>query len=111
MKGGGEPGLPLRQKGFESLDGLVGAAEAGELAHGPQPAAIAARMNAARVGKLTREREIAVEIESGDIVRRREWIHFHSAAGGEVLLPRRLLRASGPCPLFFAHGVECRIRK
>ena len=49
-------------------------------------------MDASRIGKLAGEGEIAVEIEPGDIGRRGQRIHFHSAHRGEVFFPGAALR-------------------
>src|SRR5712692_4055148 len=55
VEGGGEPRLALLQEEVEALVGVLGGGEAGELAHGPEPAAVHARVDAARVGELARD--------------------------------------------------------
>jgi len=47
--------LSLRQQIAESLIGVFGSAEAGELAHRPQAAAMHRRVNAAGVRRLARK--------------------------------------------------------
>src|SRR5207237_9061514 len=49
---GGESGLSVREEVLEALVRVSGGAEAGELAHGPEPAAITGRMDAAGVRKF-----------------------------------------------------------
>ena len=56
IEGHGEAGLPLRQEIVVALVGLFGRGEAGELAHGPELAAIHVAMDAARVRKLSGRR-------------------------------------------------------
>ena len=52
IEGGGEAGLALREEIAETRVGVFGGAEAGELAHGPQAAAMHGGVNAAGVGRL-----------------------------------------------------------
>ena len=49
---GGEAGLALCEQIAKALVGVFGGAEAGELAHGPEAAAIHRGVNAAGVGRL-----------------------------------------------------------
>ncbi len=62
VKGSGEAGLPLREEITEALVGIFRGAEAGELAHGPKAAAVHGGMNAARVGRVTGEAELAIRV-------------------------------------------------
>ena len=52
IKGGAQPGLPLFEQKTKAGVGFLRRAEPGELPHGPQPAAVQVRMNAAREGIL-----------------------------------------------------------
>jgi hypothetical protein len=54
-----ETGLAPRQEELVPLVGVLGGAEAGKLAHGPEPASVHRLVNAAREGKLPREAESA----------------------------------------------------
>ncbi len=58
IEGDGEAGLALREQITKALIGVFGGAEAGELAHGPEAAAIHGGMNAAGVRRLARVAEI-----------------------------------------------------
>ena len=60
VEGHGKAGLSLREQVAEARVGILGGAEAGELAHGPQAAAVHAGVDAARVGRLAGQAEIAV---------------------------------------------------
>ena len=62
-----KPGLALREQIAEALVGVLGGAKAGELAHGPQAAAIHGGMNAARVGRLAGIAEVALRVPAGEI--------------------------------------------
>ena len=53
---GGEPHLPRGEQLAEAVVGLLRGAEAGVLAHGPEPAGVHRRVDAAREGKLARAR-------------------------------------------------------
>ncbi len=55
VEGGGQPGLAVLEQVAEALVGLLAGAEAGELAHGPQPPAVHGGVDAARVGELAGE--------------------------------------------------------
>jgi hypothetical protein len=48
---------------FETRVGLFGRAEAGELAHRPEFAAITGWVNASRVGKLAGERNVPLDVD------------------------------------------------
>ena len=64
---GRKAGLALRKQITEALIGVFGGAEAGELAHRPEPAAMHCRVNAARVRWLARVTEIAFRTPVGKI--------------------------------------------
>src|SRR5207248_8408811 len=88
-----------------------------KLAHGPQPSAIAGRMDAAGERKFAREGEITLKIEIGDVVRRRERIDLHAAHGGEIFLPGaalsddRIVDFPPPSRSFLADGAKSGRRK
>ncbi len=63
VEGGREAGLPVREQELEALVGLARAAEAGELAHGPQAAAVHRGVHAARVGILAGIAEVLRVLE------------------------------------------------
>src|SRR5687768_16964656 len=87
MKRNRESVLALRQEVLISLVRLLRRAEAGELPHRPELAAITGGMKSARVGELPRKCEIAIEIEIGHMRGRGQWIDLHSADGREVFFP------------------------
>ncbi len=64
IEGGAKAGLPLVEQELEALVGLPRRAEAGELAHGPQPTAVHAGVDAARVRILAGIAEIGIGIEA-----------------------------------------------
>ena len=94
---GREAGLALRQEVAKALIGVFGRAEAGELAHRPQPSAMHGGMNAAGVGRLTGEAQVAVGVPAGEI-------------GGSVKTPDRISGNCGEFGLalgtFFERGPE-----
>src|SRR5436305_7468186 len=98
MERGGESGLAVREEVLEPFIRLRRRAEAGELAHGPEAAAIAGRMDAARVRELAGESDL-VDVLIGDRERRGERIRLHTAERSEVFFPRWF--DLGP-PLLFA---------
>jgi hypothetical protein len=53
IEGHGESAATLGQQVLIALIGLFRGCKAGELPHGPEPAAVAAGMDAARLGRLT----------------------------------------------------------
>src|SRR4029077_4309857 len=55
VEGDGETRLPIGEQVLVAAVGLLGGREPRELAHGPEPAAVPARMNAARVRELARK--------------------------------------------------------
>ena len=58
VEGGGEPGHAVRDEVLEALVGVLRRAEAGELAHRPEPAAVHRRLDAAGVGELAGQPEV-----------------------------------------------------
>ena len=54
VEGGGETGLTLREEIAETLIGVLGGSEAGELTHGPEAPSMHRGVNATRVGRLRR---------------------------------------------------------
>ena len=62
---GREPGLAVVEQVAEALVGLLGRAEAGELAHRPEPAAVHRRVGAAGEGILARVAEVALVVDVG----------------------------------------------
>ena len=82
VEGRGKPGvrgglgLGLLQQVLEALVGVVGGAEARELAHGPEPGAIALREQASRVGELAGSGQIALDVCSAVI-----WLGSTAAPG------------------------------
>ena len=83
-----EPGLTVGEQKLVALVRVACAAESGELAHRPEPAAIAVRVDAARIRKLTRHpqalrltrlyvergeqrRDLAGRVGEGDVASRR----------------------------------------
>ena len=60
-----EPAAAMFQQIFVALVGFFGRSEAGEHAHRPELAAIAGRVNAARVGRLAGIAEILVVVPVG----------------------------------------------
>ena len=89
VEGGAESGLALFEEEFEALVGLPRRAEAGELAHGPEPAAVHGGVDAARERILTRITEIGFGVETVEAVGRVERVDGDAADGGGRLLARR----------------------
>ena len=87
-----EARLPVVEQVVEALVRLLRRAVAGELPHRPELAAIAGRVDAARVGVLPRPAEVALEIEAGLRVGPGERLDRRAGDGRPVLLPRRRLR-------------------
>ncbi len=69
VEGSGEAGLALSKKITEALVGVLGGAEAGELAHGPEASTMHGGVNAAGVGRLTGEAEVAGGVPAFEIGR------------------------------------------
>ena len=72
VEGGAQPGLPLVEQELEALVGLPRRAEAGELPHGPEPAAVHGGVDAARERVLAGIAEVGFGVEAGEAVRRVE---------------------------------------
>ena len=84
IEGHAQAVLAVGEQVEEARVRLLGAAEAGELANRPRPAAVAGRVDAARVGRLTRQPEVTRRLD---------------AARGEVgLVVEPLDRARGDGP-------------
>src|SRR5207302_1448149 len=64
VEGGAQAGLAFFQQEAEALVGLARRAEAGELAHGPQPAAVHAGVDAARERVLAGVAEVVLGVEA-----------------------------------------------
>src|SRR5579859_7410536 len=79
---------------------VLGGAEAGKLAHGPELAAVHGAMNTAGVGVLTRIAEVAVVIEFVEVILGIELLYRDARKRGEVCGRGR---RAGP----FAHLAPC----
>ena len=88
IEGGAEAGLALVEQEPEALVGLPRRAEAGELAHGPQPAAVHGGVDAAREGILPGIAEVGFGIEVAEVFGRVQGVDGHAADGGGRLLAR-----------------------
>ena len=86
IEGGAEAGLALAEEELEAFVGLAGGAEAGELPHGPEPAAIHGGVDAAGERILAGIAEVGVGIEAVESFRRVEGVDGHAADGGGRLL-------------------------
>src|SRR5258706_303890 len=67
IESGGEAGLSLREEVAEALIGVVGGAKAGELAHGPEAAAVHRGMNTTSVGRFAGQAELGGRIPGRQI--------------------------------------------
>ncbi len=94
-----EAGLAVVEQVVEALVGLLGGAEAGELAHRPKPAPVHRRIDAARVRVLAREAEVALRVPVGEVVPGVEGPHLVSRDGLEQRLALGLLRVDLLHPL------------
>ena len=90
----GEPGLPVVEQVAEALVGLLGGAEAGELPHRPQPAAVHRRVDAARERILAREADPL--LERPDVLGRVERRDRLAAERGEQRVALRRCAGSAP---------------
>ena len=72
IEGDAEPGAAGGEQGLVPLVGLLRRAEPGELAHRPQLAAVAGRVDAAGVGEFAGVVEVALVIEARQVVGRVE---------------------------------------
>ena len=91
VEGDREAGLALREQVLEALVGVGGGAEAGELPHRPELAAVAGRVDAARVRELAGDADLALRVEVRRLLGGDEVRHLHAGDRGEVLLPERHL--------------------
>ena len=68
VEGHGEAGLALLQEVAVAAVGLLGVAEAGILAHGPEPTAVHGGLDSAGKGELTREAKLIQVFPAGKII-------------------------------------------
>ena len=101
IEGHGKPGLPLREQIAKAAIGILGRAEARELAHGPQPAAIHRGVNAARVRRLAGIAEIALGIPIREVGLGVEPPNRIARDGGEFRRALRRFLECGPQRVFF----------
>ena len=98
VEGGREAGLAVVEQVAEALVRLLGGAEAGELAHRPEPAAVHRRVDAARERVRAGVAEVAVVVEL-DALRRVERLVLEPGDRAEELalpLGRRLVQLALP---------------
>ena len=86
VEGGAEAGLALFEQEAEAFVGLPRRAEAGELPHGPEPAAVHGGVDAARERILAGVAEVGVGVEAVEAVGRVQGFDGHAADGGGRLL-------------------------
>ncbi len=86
-----ETGLAVVQQVAEALVRLLGGAEAGELAHRPQPAPVHGRIHAPGVGVLARESDVPLGIGVGEVLPGVEGPHLLPGDGLERRLALVLL--------------------
>src|SRR5262249_14103659 len=98
VEGHGKPHLPVLEQIVKALVGLGRVAEARELPHGPQPAAIHRLVDTTRVRILARKADVAQVVAILVVGRRVERLDVAARAGLEeiVALLRRLLVAALP---------------
>ena len=101
VEGRREPGLPLLEQELEALVRVLRRAEAGELAHGPELAAVHARVGAARERVLARMPKLVVVGPAVLVLRRVQRLHFHVRQGRIRGQPIGRLRVDAAQPLFF----------
>src|SRR5579884_73428 len=89
IKSGTEAGLSLSEEKLEAFIGLPRRAEASELPHSPQTAAIQRRMHATSVRVLAGIAEIDVGIEAVETFRRVQRLDGHAADRGWRLFALR----------------------
>ncbi len=95
------PVCPWREEELEALVGVLGGAEAGELAHRPQPAAVHARVDAAGVRELAREADARLRVVA-DVLGGVQRLDLHVGDGREPhrsLVPRAAVRPLEPFAL------------
>src|SRR5690242_774859 len=100
VEGGRETALAVGEEVTEALVRVLGATEAGELPHAPEPASIHRRVRAAGEGILARLADVFV---GGKVVLHVDRIDLHVGDGGEAtetFLDRVVLLQ----PLALSHG-------
>src|ERR1019366_3219156 len=108
IEGNGESAATVFEKIFIALVGFFGRGEAGEHAHRPELAAVAGRVNAARVGRLAGIAEILIVIPvSGKIGLGVEAANRRVRDGAETSVAVLVeVRAGGSANWFFGSLVE-----
>ncbi len=107
IESGGEARLAVSEEIAKALVGVFGGAEAGELAHGPEAGAVHGGVNAAGVGRLAREAEVAGGIPVGEVGGGVEAADGIAGDGGEVgLALGGLACRSGHGEEFTDFGIE-----
>jgi hypothetical protein len=86
IEGGGQPGLAVVEQVAEALIGVLGATEARELAHRPQPPAVHRGIDATREGKGARDADARTVRQVGVGV---QGSHRLAGEGRELDLPLR----------------------
>src|SRR6185437_5918799 len=108
-----EAGLALGEQEAVAFVGFFRGGEAGELAHGPELAAVAGGVDAAHIRCCAGGAHVAVEIEvRGQIRRGVERVHRHAAEGGEIVRalgagPRAVKIGAGGHPTCSLGGGRC----
>src|SRR5216683_2957664 len=85
VEGDREAGLAVGEEVTIAAVGFLGVAEAGVLAHRPEPPAIHRGLHAAREGVFAGEADIVEEIEILDVIGLVSPLDFDSGSGGEAL--------------------------
>ena len=104
-----QPGPARLQQRLVALVGFFGRPEPGELPHRPQLAAVAGRMDAARVGELARVVELAGVVESLEIIGGVEAIDDAAGNGRERLVASGAFFIDGSSAS--GHSAACRYRR
>ncbi len=99
VEGGREPGHAVREQVVEALVGVLGRAEARELAHRPEARPIHRGMDAARVRERPWCGELRGRVESLEVVRRVKRLDRDLGERGESLLPLGALLHGRPVSL------------
>ena len=81
VEGARQAGLAGAEEEVEALVGRLGRAEAGVLAHRPQPAAVHGRVDAAGVGRPPRRTELAVRVPAVQVLGRVERADLDARVG------------------------------
>ncbi len=82
-----ESAAALREQVLVTGVGLFRRAETGELAHGPQAAALTGGMDGTGIGIFSRQAQVSEIVEIRQIERGVETVHFVGGGGDEFLLP------------------------